>query len=186
MIITTKSGRQQRGIGVTYSTSVTFDKAGYWPDFQYEYGAGDFRKTTINTGHTSDGLNPDEYSFYSVDADHSDTGVAVPTFHSRYQFGEKINGQMRYMYASYDPETDTYTRLPYEVCDWYKGLLPHGRHLHQQRGDRCQRRPRFAAPTLDQGYAQRLDRAQYGIQYAEHQLLGLQQSGTSGSRRRSR
>lgn len=126
VIITTKSGRQQRGIGVTYSTSVTFDKAGYWPDFQYEYGAGDFRKTTINTGHTSDGLSPDEYSFYTVDAEHSDTGVRIPTFHSRYQFGEKINGQMRYMYASYDPETDTYTRLPYEVCDWYKGFFRTG------------------------------------------------------------
>ena len=86
VIITTKSGRQQRGIGVTYSTSVTFDKAGYWPDFQYEYGAGDFRKTTINTGHTSDGLSPDEYSFYTVDAEHSDPGVRIPTFHSRYQF----------------------------------------------------------------------------------------------------
>ena len=34
IIVTTKSGRKQKGIGVTFTTSVTFDKAGYWPDFQ--------------------------------------------------------------------------------------------------------------------------------------------------------
>lgn len=126
IIITTKSGRKQRGIGVTFTTSVTFDKPGYWPDFQNKYGAGDFRKTTINNGHMTNGLNPDEYSFYTVDADHSDTGQRVNAFHSRYQFGEKIQGQMRYMYASFDPETGTYTRLPYEVCDWYKGFFRTG------------------------------------------------------------
>lgn len=122
VIITTKSGRKQKGLGVTFTTSVTFDKAGYWPDFQYEYGAGDYRKTTINNGHMTNGLNPDEYSFYTVDADHSDTGKKVNAFASRYQFGEKIQGQMRYMYASYDPATDTYTRMPYKVYDWYKGF----------------------------------------------------------------
>lgn len=126
IIVTTKSGRKQKGIGVTFTTSVTFDKAGYWPDFQNVYGAGDFRKTTINTGHMTNGLNPDEYSFYTVDADHSDTGKKVNAFHSRYQFGEKIQGQMRYMYASFDPATGTYTRLPYEVCDWYKGFFRTG------------------------------------------------------------
>lgn len=126
VIITTKSGRKQKGLGVTFTTSVTFDKAGYWPDFQYEYGAGDYRKTTINNGHMTNGLNPDEYSFYTVDADHSDTGKKVNAFASRYQFGEKIQGQMRYMYASYDPATDTYTRMPYKVYDWYKGFFQTG------------------------------------------------------------
>lgn len=33
---------------------------------------------------------------------------------------------MRYMYASFDPATGTYTRLPYEVCDWYKGFFRTG------------------------------------------------------------
>ncbi len=126
VIITTKSGRKNKGLGVTFNTSVTFDKAGYWPDFQYKYGAGDYRKTTINNGHMTNGLNPDEYSFYTVDADHSDTGQKVNGFHSRYQFGEKISGQMRYMYASYDPATDTYTRQRYNVRDWYKGFFRTG------------------------------------------------------------
>ena len=126
VLITTKSGRTQQGRGVPVPPSVTFDKAGYWPDFQYEYGAGDYRKTTINNGHMTNGLNPDEYSFYTVDADHSDTGKKVNAFASRYQFGEKIQGQMRYMYASYDPATDTYTRMPYKVYDWYKGFFQTG------------------------------------------------------------
>ena len=38
VLITTKSGREQRGIGVTYNGSVTFETAGFWPEFQEEYG----------------------------------------------------------------------------------------------------------------------------------------------------
>lgn len=33
VLITTKSGREQRGIGVTYNGSVTFETAGFWPEF---------------------------------------------------------------------------------------------------------------------------------------------------------
>lgn len=40
VIITTKSGRSTKGIGVTYSASVTADNPSYWPDFQTVYGAG--------------------------------------------------------------------------------------------------------------------------------------------------
>ncbi len=126
IIITTKAGRKQKGLGISFSSTMAFDKAGYWPDFQTEYGAGDYRKTTIRNGHMSDGLNPDEYSFYTVPASASDTGKQVNAYHSRYQFGEKITGQMRYMYASLHRETGTYTRMPYEVLDWYKGFFRTG------------------------------------------------------------
>ena len=34
VIITTKSGNKNKGIGVTYSTRLTFDEPGYWPDFR--------------------------------------------------------------------------------------------------------------------------------------------------------
>lgn len=176
IIVTTKSGRKQKGIGVTFTTSVTFDKAGYWPDFQNVYGAGDFRKTTINTGHMTNGLNPDEYSFYTVDADHSDTGKKVNAFHSRYQFGEKIQGQMRYMYASFDPATGNLYAASVRSMRLVQGILPDGRYLHQQSGGGRQRRPWLVAARVGQGYAQRLDRAQYGFQHPELHAFGYQQA----------
>ncbi|MDE7443530.1 MAG: TonB-dependent receptor plug domain-containing protein, partial [Muribaculaceae bacterium] len=40
IVITTKSGRTNKGIGVTINSSVTWEKAGYFPDFQKEYGSG--------------------------------------------------------------------------------------------------------------------------------------------------
>lgn len=72
VIITTKSGSTAKGIGVTYSSQFTADVAGYWPDFQTEYGSG------------SDlGLN--EYNFFN--AEHNVEGL--PRNYSRYAFGEK-------------------------------------------------------------------------------------------------
>lgn len=124
----------------------------------------------------TNGLNPDEYSFYTVDADHSDTGKKVNAFHSRYQFGEKIQGQMRYMYASFDPATGTYTRLPYEVCDWYKGFFRTGVTYTNSLAVGRQRRPWLVAARVGQGYAQRLDRAQYGFQHPELHAFGYQQA----------
>lgn len=38
IVITTKSGRTDKGWGVTYNGSVSFERAGFWPDFQDEYG----------------------------------------------------------------------------------------------------------------------------------------------------
>ena len=40
ILITTKSGRAQRGIGVEYITSYTFENVLTIPDWQYEYGSG--------------------------------------------------------------------------------------------------------------------------------------------------
>ena len=74
----------------------------------------------------SNGITPDEYSFYTVPAEQSYNGEKISSFHSRYQFGEKVEGQLRYMYRSYDRASGTYTRVPYEVCDWYKGFFDTG------------------------------------------------------------
>lgn len=70
-------GRTTKGIGVTFSSSVSFEKAGFWPDFQYEYGAGRFG-------------NP--YSFYSVDG--------VSRNWSSYAFGDKFDGHLTYEWPS--------------------------------------------------------------------------------------
>lgn len=40
IVITTKSGRDRQGIGVDYSSNVTFDQIGMKPQFQNKYGAG--------------------------------------------------------------------------------------------------------------------------------------------------
>ncbi|RAJ09253.1 TonB-linked SusC/RagA family outer membrane protein [Arenibacter echinorum] len=40
ILITTKKGKVQKGIGVEYSGNVTYDTPSMFPDYQYEYGAG--------------------------------------------------------------------------------------------------------------------------------------------------
>ncbi|WP_153797962.1 SusC/RagA family TonB-linked outer membrane protein [Foetidibacter luteolus] len=41
ILITTKKGRAQRGIGVEYNSTATMENVAVIPDFQYEYGQGD-------------------------------------------------------------------------------------------------------------------------------------------------
>jgi TonB-linked SusC/RagA family outer membrane protein len=115
IIITTKSGKKTKGIGVTINSSVTFEKAGYFPDFQKEYGNG------IDLG-----LN--EYSLWEITPGMASDGVAQPRSYSRYTFGEKFDAnKTRYLYASKDWNTDTYTKLPWVYQDdWYTGLFQTG------------------------------------------------------------
>jgi len=40
ILVTTKSGKAQQGIGVEYTSNLTFDTPSMFPDYQYEYGAG--------------------------------------------------------------------------------------------------------------------------------------------------
>lgn len=125
IVITTKSGKKNRGIGITYNTNVVLEEAGFWPDFQTEYGAGNIGPT-VAADHMANGITPDEYSFWTVTANKSDTGERIVRYHSRYHFGEKIEGQMRYLYSSRNWEDDTYTRKPYKNEDWYKGFFRTG------------------------------------------------------------
>ncbi|WP_324671773.1 SusC/RagA family TonB-linked outer membrane protein [Hymenobacter sp. GOD-10R] len=41
ILITTKKGRAQKGIGVEYNSTATLESISVFPDFQYEYGQGD-------------------------------------------------------------------------------------------------------------------------------------------------
>ncbi len=43
IVITTKSGKAEKGVGVTLNSSITWEKAGYYPDFQGVYGPGSRR-----------------------------------------------------------------------------------------------------------------------------------------------
>ncbi len=114
IIITTKSGRTDKGLGVTVNSAISFEQAGFWPDFQTEYGAGN--------GYS----NP--YSFWSLSANQTSDGVATSRKYSRYAFGEKFDSnEKRYLYASKNWETNEYTKLPWQYADnWYTGIFRTG------------------------------------------------------------
>lgn len=115
IIITTKKGRTDKGIGVTFSSSVVWEQAGYFPEFQKEYGSG------------SDlGLQP--FCFWTLPAEMTADGVAVNRHISRYAFGEKFDAnKLRYQYNSKNWETGTFTPTPWVYQDdWYTGLFETG------------------------------------------------------------
>src|SRR5690606_34388565 len=88
LIITTKSGSKQKGIGVTINTNVSFNNGLRWPDRQYEYGQG-----------TGRAFNEAGELFYSYGA--SEDGASTGGTSSAY--GPRFEGQY---YYQYDPETD--------------------------------------------------------------------------------
>lgn len=115
IVITTKKGRTEKGIGVTYNASVIFEKAGYFPDFQGEYGPGsDMGKT--------------EFSFWNLTSDMTSNGETSSRHYSRYAFGEKYDAsKLRYQYNSKDWDTGTFTRTPWVYQDdWYTGIFQTG------------------------------------------------------------
>ncbi len=115
IVITTKGGSGKKGWGVTVNSSVTFEKAGFWPDFQKTYGPG-----------SDMGLTP--FAFWDLTADQTPDGIAVTSHLSRYAFGEKYNAsKLRYQYLSKNWDTNTYTPLPWQYNeDWYKGFFQTG------------------------------------------------------------
>lgn len=112
IIITTKSGRTTKGIGVTISSSFTADLPSYFPDFQTQYGSG-----------SDMGLN--EYSWWDNDLTPED----VARNQSRYAFGEAFGdgSKLRYQYNSYNWETGEFTKTPWRYAeDWYTGIFKTG------------------------------------------------------------
>lgn len=122
IIITTKSGLKSGGLRVTFNSNVTLEQAGFWPDFQEEYGSGVYESAQI------DGVTtPPEYSYWNVAADKSDTGQKITRYHARSSFGERYDpSKMRYIYSSRNWDTDEYTRKPWVAQDWYKGFFRTG------------------------------------------------------------
>ncbi|WP_118952845.1 SusC/RagA family TonB-linked outer membrane protein [Taibaiella helva] len=58
IIVTTKSGKKQKGLGLTFNSNTTFESILQWPDFQYEYGQGvDGSDTWYSYGQTIDGAS---------------------------------------------------------------------------------------------------------------------------------
>jgi TonB-linked SusC/RagA family outer membrane protein len=73
ILITTKKGKAQEGIGIEYNSSLTLDAPVTYQDFQYEYGHGKMgRKPTtqaeaISWGRHSWGAKIDDQSYISID-----------------------------------------------------------------------------------------------------------------------
>lgn len=115
IVITTKSGRKDKGVGVTVNTSITTEKAGYWPDFQTEYGSG-----------SDMGLN--EFNFWTLTE--AETGLADNPRRnlSRYAWGEKFSeDKLRYQYEGKDWDTGIIRRTPFVYQDdWYTGIFRTG------------------------------------------------------------
>lgn len=66
VIITTKSGQKNKGIGVQYSFSFVGEQASYWPDFQTEYGGGSATLTTFATVNGRQYSVQEYFSFWDV------------------------------------------------------------------------------------------------------------------------
>ncbi len=115
IVITTKSGRKSKGIGITLRSSVVAEKAGYWPDFQTEYGSG-----------TDMGLN--EYNFWTLSPDQVGSDNFPPRNISRYAWGEKLDpGKLRYQYEGKNWETGEIVRTPFVYQDdWFTGIFKTG------------------------------------------------------------
>ena len=73
ILITTKKGKAQKGIGIEYNTTFSMEKISVFPDFQYEYGQGD------------GGIMP--------------TTLAMAQGSGRRSFGAKIDGSTDYVAA---------------------------------------------------------------------------------------
>ncbi|WP_198664866.1 SusC/RagA family TonB-linked outer membrane protein [Lewinella sp. IMCC34191] len=90
LIITTKSGKQQRGLGIVYNSSVSLDNIQRWPDWQYAYGQG--------TGKSFDDEGNPYYS-YGGSEDGGNTGSTSsawgPAFAGQeyYQYDPLVEGQ---------------------------------------------------------------------------------------------
>jgi TonB-linked SusC/RagA family outer membrane protein len=115
VIITTKSGRKSKGIGVTVNSSVVMERAGYWPDFQTQYGSG-----------SDMGLN--EYNFWTLEPSLVGTTDYPPRNLSRYAWGEEfIPEKLRYQYEGKNWETGEIVKTPFVYKDdWFTGIFQDG------------------------------------------------------------
>ena len=115
IVITTKSGRRSKGIGVTVNSSVVVERAGYWPDFQTQFGSG-----------SDMGLN--EYNFWTLDPSLVGTTDYPPRNISRYAWGEEFSeDKLRYQYEGKNWETGEIVKTPFVYKDdWFTGIFQDG------------------------------------------------------------
>ncbi len=129
IVITTKSGSdssKKKGLHITFNSSCVLEQAGFWPDFQTEYGSGN-----ANASKRGDMRY---YSYWNLTPDMSDTGKQIDRNQSTYAYGAKFDGQMFYQYEGVDwfiADNGTWApknfrRTPWVAKDWYKGAFETG------------------------------------------------------------
>lgn len=115
IVITTKSGKKDKGLGITLNSSVTWEKAGFFPDFQGVYGPG----SDCGFG---------EFAIWKIKNADVPDGFPTERNSSRGAWGEAYSAdKLRSQYNSYNRETGEFTLTPYLYADdWYTGFLETG------------------------------------------------------------
>jgi TonB-linked SusC/RagA family outer membrane protein len=109
IIITTKSGRTTKGLGVTYNLNVSMDQVNRYPDYQYEYGEG----------------RTDAYFSYGNSADGVNTATTAAAGRA---WGPKFKGQSYFQYNPNVADGKPTERTPWVAQDDYiKGFFQTGR-----------------------------------------------------------
>lgn len=102
VVITTKKGSKNRGLGIDFNYQGSVDKVAFLPNFQNTYGPGYDRETNVANGATEEGWIPDAQS---------PSGFR-PYFRAYANFGPKMEGQqVRWWDGSirgYNPQPDNY------------------------------------------------------------------------------
>ncbi|MBD1424820.1 SusC/RagA family TonB-linked outer membrane protein [Sphingobacterium arenae] len=83
IVITTKKGNRDRGLGIDFNYTGTIENVAFTPKFQNVYGPGYDRETNISVGATEEGWIPDSQS---------PSGYR-PNFRAYSNFGPKMEGQ---------------------------------------------------------------------------------------------
>lgn len=109
LMITTKSGKKNTGLGLTINSSVNFDVIQRWPDWQYEYGQG-----------TGKSFNADGEPYYSygTSEDGRNTGSTSSAWGPRFddqqyfQYDPTVEGQgaERTLWRPYEDNRKDYWR----------------------------------------------------------------------------
>ncbi|WP_207423120.1 SusC/RagA family TonB-linked outer membrane protein [Desertivirga brevis] len=102
IVITTKKGSKDRGLGIDFNYAGTFENAAFLPKFQNVYGPGYDRATNLANGATAEGWI----------ADASSPSGFRPYFRAYGQFGPKMEGQQVKWWdgsiRSFSPRADNY------------------------------------------------------------------------------
>lgn len=105
VVITTKKGTKNTGLGVDFSYTYTQEKLAMSPDYQNEYGPGYDMASNLANGYTADGW-------------YSNTDGSVRPYYRAYgQFGPKFDGRE---VAYWDGTTRKYSANPDNYKDFYE------------------------------------------------------------------